>query len=307
MMSDPKLHHYVPRFYLQNFCDGSHGFWVWDKCSRQVYRSAPQGVAAQKHFYRVPEFIGTEVDPLFLERDLSSLEGDAASILREWIPSLSDMQPMDRLELSDDARRAFSIFVAVQFLRTADHRDILALFAEETEEYKNGVSKEERVNLHAQMLCSGGLVETISDRVFKSIWIFAKNTTGTPFWTSDNPVCFKTKDNRMWLKGPGVLSEGSYVVFPLTPSFILYCKEPSYWAAVARLDCRLSPVTLDDDMIKHENAGQVFMATRHLIASVNDFEWADEFAATIGTDIYAPKEGEPSGEPEPPMTRDFEA
>lgn len=280
-MSHPKLHHYVPRFYLQNFCDRLNGFWVWDKISRQVYRSVPQGVAAQKYFYRVPEFIDTEVDPLFLEKGLSLLEGDAATILKQLISSLSEIRSMDQLKITKDVRKTFSDFIAVQFLRTADQRDTLSLFAEETGSYTNGVSKDEQVNLHAEMLCSGGLVEVISDHVFNSIWVFAKNTTDTPFWTSDNPVCFKTKDHRIWIKGSGILSEGSYVVFPLTPSYILYCKEPRYWNKLARLDCCLSPVPFNEDMIRHENAGQIFMSTRHLISSVNDFAWAEEFSSTI--------------------------
>lgn len=288
-MSEPKLHHYVPQFYLKLFSDQSGRIWVWDKKSRNVFQTTSNRVAAGTHFYRIPEFVGTEVDPLFLEKDLAAFEGKAASIFHECIDLFDTMKPMDCLQMEDDDRWTLSYFIAIQFLRTSEQRDILALFALENGSHKDGFSEEEKINLHAQMLCSGGLVESIAERIFGSIWIYARNRTSTPFWTSDNPVAFKTGDNRMWLKGPGIFSSGSYVVFPITPSYVLYCKEPEYWSAIKGADSCLSPVELTDEMVQHENAGQVFMATRHVISAFKEFSWAEEFAKSIGTDIYAPR------------------
>jgi Protein of unknown function (DUF4238) len=289
-MSEPKLHHYVPRFYLKYFCDQSDRFWVWDKNSGKVFCTSPNKVAASTHFYRVPQFIGTEVDPLFLEKDLASLEAKTSQILQICNVLLDTMEPLQYLKMDDEERWTLSSFIAVQFLRTAEQRDILALFALKNGFYQDGLSQEEKINLHAQMLCSGGLVENIAQRVFDSIWIYARNRTITPFWTSDNPVAFKTGDNRMWLKGPGIFSSGSYVVFPITPFYVLYCKEPKYWATLSELDSCLSPVELTDEMVQHENAGQVFMATRHVISICNEFSWADEFVKSIDTDMYAPND-----------------
>ncbi len=288
-MSSPKLHHYVPRFYLKQFSDENDLFWAWNKNTKQVFKGNPYGVAAEKHFYRVPELIGTEYDPLFLERNLSELEGASALIMNGWIDSLESIQPMDELPITPEDRWQISVFISVQFLRTAEQRDILALFAENNGHYKSSISADEKINLHAQMLCSGGLVEEIAERIDKSIWLFARNETQTPFWISDNPVSFKTGDNRMWLKGPGIMSDGSYVVYPINPKFVLYCKEPTYWAKLKDIDCCLSPVKLTTEMIDHENAGQVFMATRFVISSKNDFSFAEEFVKTIGTDIYVPE------------------
>ncbi|GAG18379.1 unnamed protein product, partial [marine sediment metagenome] len=195
-----------------------------------------------------------------------------------------------KVELTSDEKWVMATFLSVQFLRTAEQRDILALFSEQHGLYKSGVSPDEKINLHAYMLCSGGLVEDIAERIDKSIWIFARNATDIPFWTSDNPVSFKTGDNRMWLKGPGIMSIGSYVVFPVTPRYVLYCKEPTYWAELKPFDCCISPVTLTPEMVEHENSGQVFMATRFVISPNDDFTFAEEFVDTIGTDIYAPND-----------------
>lgn len=289
-MTDPKLHHYVPQFYLSFFSDTKNKFWVWDKVSSKVYRTSPTNVASQTHFYRIPEFIGTDTDPLILEKDLSTLEGYAANILRECIKHLNEMEPLEKLEIHKDDRWGLSRYLSVQFLRTAEQRDILSLIAQNNGAYKDSITKDEETNLHAYLLYSGGLVETIAEHIFNSIWIFAKNDSGIPLWTSDNPVAFKTGDNKMWLKGPGIFSRGSYAVFPLTPKFVLYCKEPEQWSMLKKLDSSLSPVLLTDEMVEHENSGQVFMATRHLISNKNEFSWAFEFVKSIGTDLYAPKD-----------------
>ena len=73
-MNAPKLHHYVLQFYLKYFSDEKEQFWVLDKNTEKKFKSNSNGVAAGTHFYRVPEFIGTDVDPLFLELQLSQLD-----------------------------------------------------------------------------------------------------------------------------------------------------------------------------------------------------------------------------------------
>lgn len=114
-MNAPKLHHYVPRFYLKRFTDQSERFWVWDKSTEKSFQTNPYGVAAEKHFYLVPEFIGTEHDPLFLERNLAELEGKAAQITQNWVDSFETMQPMDRLPLSRHDRSQMAFFLSVQY------------------------------------------------------------------------------------------------------------------------------------------------------------------------------------------------
>ena len=287
-MSNPKLHHYVPIFYLNRFVNDTTCFWVFDKKTKRTFQTNPYSVAAETHFYRVPEFIGTEQDPLFLEKQLSCLEAIIAQITEQWFVALQTMKPLDKLYIAPQTRRDISFYIALQFLRTAEYRDILSLFAEEHGGYKAGVSPEEKINLHARLLCEEGLLDEIATRVFYSIWIFARNSTTTPFFTSDNPVCFKTSDNKMWLKGPDALSIGTYVVFPLSPSMVLYCYEKSYWKKIEKFDCTLSPVKFSAEMVEHENSGQIFMASRFVISPTNNFEFARDFLDSIGTDRYAP-------------------
>ncbi|UQN70126.1 DUF4238 domain-containing protein [Burkholderia multivorans] len=295
-MSEPKLHHYVPRMYLRNFTNESGKFWVWNKKSGKRYGADPYGVAAENYFYRIPEFIGSTTDPLVLEKAFAKLEGAAGEIIKKCISQLSMLELGGRVILAQEDRHLLAHFIALQFLRTAEQREILALFANESGVYKDELSADKIINLHAYLIYTSKLVEDMTNRLHESIWIFGKNDTQVPFWTSDNPVCFKTGDNRMWLKGPGIMSEGCYAVFPISPSYILYCKEPIYWRALKVFDGTVSPVEFSADMVDHENAGQVFSATRSVISPTNDFVFADEFVVTIGTDIYGPDSE--SGTPE---------
>jgi len=290
MNNYPKLHHYVPRFYLKRFLNKDGRLWVFDKGTQKIFQTIPENVAAETHFYRIPDLIDTEIDPLFLEKEFASLEAVISEITENWLDSIENLDAPSKVEISDEERRDFSLYTSLQFLRTLEQRDILAAFSIQEGLYQDGMSNDEKVNLHATLLWNSSLVNDIATRVYESIWLFGKNTTATPFLTSDNPVCVKTSDNRMWLKAPGVLSIGNYIVFPLSPQVILYCHEFSYWASLKQLDTCISPVTFSDEMVEHENSGQAFMASRFVISNNNNFDFVKEFIPSIGTDMYAPKD-----------------
>ncbi len=102
----------------------------------------------------------------------------------------------------------------------------------------------------------------------------------------------------MWVKA-GVLSEGTYIVYPLAPDVVMYCyPDEGIWrdAKISRFDCRISPVTFTDQMVQGENSGQVFMASRFVFSNKAAFDLEREFAKTIGTDTYAPPESGSSNE-----------
>lgn len=285
-MSEPKLHHYVPQFYLRRFTDASDRLWLWDRDQDRIFAARPSSVAAERHFYRLTELVEKGHDPLTMEKQFSDLEGQVAPITDQWLDWLRQMEPEEKIEILDINRELVSLYIALQFLRTADTREILAAFAEESES-RETMSVEEKRRLHTDMLWNDRLFRELADRIRKSTWLFGRNTTATPFITSDNPVAFRTGDNSMWLK-VGIYTAGTYVVFPLAPDVVMYCypEEPP-WGKVARFDCCLSPVVFTDKMVEDENSGQVFMASRFIVSPRNNFDQERAFASTIGTDLYA--------------------
>jgi hypothetical protein len=81
-----------------------------------------------------------------------------------------------------------------------------------------------------------------------------------------------------------------YAVCPLAPDIVMYCHERKFWSRIRCFDRSLSIVPLTAEMVESENSGQVFMSSRFVFSSINDFRHAGEFAPTIGTELYAPPE-----------------
>jgi len=285
-MTNPKLHHYVPQFYLRRFTNESGRLWLWEKGRDRIFTTRPNGVAAEKNFYRLPDLISRGNDPYTMEKQFSDLEGQASLITGQWLVWLEQIEPSEKIEIPLINREIVSLFIALQFLRTAETRIALAVLAQELG-HMPAASPEERHHIHIATLWNEDVFQRLADDIRDSIWIFGRNRTGTPFVTSDNPVAFRTADNSMWAK-VGFLPE-TYVVYPLSPEIIMYChrKEPPMDRLVMFDSC-LSPVTFTDSLVESENSGQVFMASRFVISPRNAFAPEREFAKTIGTDIYAP-------------------
>lgn len=287
-MGEPKLHHYVPQFYLRRFADPKGRLWLWDRDRDRIFQAGTNSVAAERHFYRLTELIEHGHDPLTMEKQFSDLEGQVSRITGEWIEVLRQVDPLRPIGIPAINRELVGLFLALQFLRTADTRDILAAFAQEVGDLSDPSPEEKRRN-HTDLLWNERLFGPLAKRIQSCIWMFGRNETSLPFLTSDNPVAFRTNDNRMWLKA-GIHSQDSYIVYPLSPDLVMYChpnippiSKLSHW------DECLSPVTFTEEMVDSENSGQVFMASRFVISSTGNFGEARDFARTIGTDTYAPK------------------
>lgn len=326
-MGATKLHHYVPQFYLRRFADEDGKFWVWDKMRDKVFRTNPKRVGAGSNFYRLYDFAKLGRDPLTLEKQFADLEGQVSLITDQWLYWLRHAKHGDRIRIPNVNRRIVSLYVALQFCRTADARDIIVAIdglpsnpdmTEEMNEVgkwgtylwgtwlvdmlmKNGeksnrnaksygrLSYRDETEIHTRWLWNLEMVHSIAERIEKSIWIFGRNLTGSPFITSDNPVAFHEGNTHRWVK-LGFLARGAYPVFPLSPEIMMYCydsKDPK-WRVLRKFGDTLSPVEFNVPLVEHDNAGQVFNASRFVISPINDFKFAREFAQTIWTDRYAP-------------------
>lgn len=265
-MNEPKLHHYVPQFYLCRFRDASDRLWAWDRDNDRVFATTPRSVAAEQSFYHLEYYANQGHDPLTMEKQFAALEQEVAAITAEWLSRIREGEPGSEIPIPDVNRDLVSLFLGLQFLRTADTRETLSAFASSPSDAP--LSESERRMLHVDALWDDSLVNLFSDRVRSAIWMFGLNGTAVPFVTSDNPVAFRTSDNAMWLKA-GVLSAGTYVVYPLAPDVVMYCHPPEEpWSRLASFDSCISPVPFKPEMVESENSGQVFMASRFVFVSV---------------------------------------
>ena len=263
--------HYVPRFYLDSFRDDEGHLHVYDKTTGRTFVTRPESVSVEKDFYELPiELTGTG-DSRELEAAMSDVEGDAAEIIRAWATATGN--PNFRVTPSE--RQRFAQYIALQLFRTKEQRNILSEF--QTRILGPGQDRVDDAELHNHLLWNSDLVQESADQLTRYIWIIAKNSSDVRFLTSDHPVVIKDSTSTNWLLAPRVSEVGAQVILPLTPTLILYCKEPQHWKSVSGFDSMLSPVAFTDYMAHHENSGQIGMSTRFVFSNSAAFSVADEY------------------------------
>ena len=115
-MSRAKRHHQVPRFYLTNFADPKDRVRVFDRTGGKVFNVPVANVAVESNLYTVRGEAGHPSD--VAERAFAGFEG----VVAERLPLLLEPRP----SISERDRWVIAQFVALQHLRTAAFRDLLA-------------------------------------------------------------------------------------------------------------------------------------------------------------------------------------
>lgn len=271
-MSDPKLHHYVPRFYLDRWLDRDGRIFVFDRESPRVFRSTPGSLAAEQQFYRLDDFAAVGLDPLVMERQFAEVESGARDVSENILRLVRDGSRGDQCVVDGGDCEVLALFVALQHLRTRMTRDVLSWLSG-----PRALNEQEIRGLHVHALWDEALVAQFHEWISRAVWIFGKNETSKPFVTSDHPVAFRTSDNKMWLRIP---NRHAYIVYPLAPDVVLYCFPESIGLQPELWDLRISPVTFTPELVESENLGQAFVASRFVYSCDGDFAHVHEFART---------------------------
>lgn len=107
--TQPKRHHYVPQFYLNNFADKQGKIWVYDRKIKEYRHQSVKDTAVQNNYYRMRLKGGGQTNEL--EGFFSQLEGLACSA-------------MNKLErgtpLTEEEKGNIAAFVAFQMMRVPD-------------------------------------------------------------------------------------------------------------------------------------------------------------------------------------------
>jgi hypothetical protein len=103
-----KRNHYLPRAYLQGFCDQEGLLWTFDRISKEFRHLPPDSVAVEKEFYIVRDSAGRKSN--VVEDRLATSENAAIPIIRE-------LDSPNR-RLSEQEREVLAQFIALLRLRT---------------------------------------------------------------------------------------------------------------------------------------------------------------------------------------------
>jgi hypothetical protein len=170
------LHHYVPQFHLRRFSDATGKIWAWDRERDRSFSTATKNVAAETQFYRLTEFESVGRDPLTMENQLADIEAEVSKITSQWLEWLPVTEPGGAIDIPAINREIVAQFVAIQHLRTADVRDILAAFAS-ADEASPELSDDERRRLHVDLMWNMGVVSRITAWIAGCSWVFCVNET----------------------------------------------------------------------------------------------------------------------------------
>lgn len=270
-----KMQHYVPQFYLRNFSNQQgekYIIYCFDKLEDKEFSTDVGNIGGEKYFYDIKK--GEEQ---FLEKKLSELEPK----FNKSIQNLIKYKKIDNI--SEYQRGILSFFIAVQYLRTKENREIIRdgidQILERLSKYKLSESLKKELDdidsgesiksMHIQNLVTES--KEFVDIIFNMKWILYINKTDMPFYTSDNPV----KPHNDLDRGPygnlGLLSIGIQLHIPISPELCLIACDPtSYDHHPAKYEIT------NKENIKFENGLQVFSSTRHIFSIDNDFSLAKE-------------------------------
>jgi len=298
-----KKQHYVPRLYLKGFANKrkkEFHLFVYNKENNKVFNSNIRNIAQESYFYDVDE-------AQTVERIFGQLESQFNIALQKII----DYEDLDKLNLND--KEMLSTFIAIQLLRTKEHRTI---FKEASEAIFNIVGKDKDPNFKegSVTLTEEYLKSIHISSIFKDFghfseiilndmaWKLCINNTDIPFWTSDNPCVFYNELEPEGFKGNlGLKCKGFQLHFPLSHKLLLILMEPSMMISdltkakkvtkdfkkkvskmnktLDRLVVNLIPdkEIVNEERVIFENNLQVISSTQFILSKDNNFELADKY------------------------------
>lgn len=284
--------HYVPQFYLKNFSSrktvkGKKHYSIncFDKELGTNYVAKIKNIAQEKFFY--------EETGRSLEKEISEIESACSKVLKDLISSKNE-----KLLEVDKERSIISLFLALQFIRTKEVREMIKESVSEIKTFlyedreklpESWINQLEQNNEDYGKLLHINHFKHIleySEMFFSKKWCFIINSTESSFWTSDNPL---VKFNPLNFGYTGIQSKGIKLFFPLTSKIGLCLLDPEYYKSITQfqkikssninhniLEVEKYHMKLDIEVNFH-NSLQAKQSTRHVFSKDGDFYRAEKW------------------------------
>lgn len=274
-MPEHERQHYVPQFYLKNFCDVNNNrkIYCYDKVTDKSFVTTVENVAVGKLFYTASKKL-----KIGREEGLTKVE-------QEYFvkPYYKLLEIKNFKKLSHDMKKDFFIFLSVQLVRTEEFRlqikDLheLVLFKLAKETYDKPIPEGIKIKIsdiyskleHLLFMDIDTIVD-FATYLYNKLWIVTLNKTGSKLWTSDNPISFYNSFGRTG-HNLGLFSQGIEVRFALSKDLLLFSYDP-----------KTHPLTVNRSRMSHNdvlfaNQLQLVSSTRFIYSPTNDFGSATEF------------------------------
>lgn len=289
-MSRVKQQHYVPRFYLRRFANNAEQLYAFDKVNRRSFFTSIQNVAAEHNYLDIPGLEEGHISEQFMEtRYLKVFEDEARQALGEIV---NQLESGEFRRIRGKRRRQLARFIAIQSMRTPEHRRQVSEIDRLVEEAKLRIQlertqpelanavlhveapPEREVHLHALALLNLPLIEQLTRALLDLNWIVFESPSGNPFWASDNPIVRYSHHRDPLQRLTGFASAGVEIACPISPRYLIALVDARefHFLASARGERSL----LATEFVDFYNALQVTQATRFIYASTDQFDHARE-------------------------------
>lgn len=287
---DVKSQHYVPRVYLQRFANAKGQIWVYDKVARKSFQTNIKNVAAENRFYDSDMLEAATGDKQFIERHLSNIEANYATVSEGIISSLN----AHKFKTVNKRHRHFlSAYVVIQWMRTKEarieHQQMAEVFQRMVE--KNIIPRgqgetgaalfgKEAPEEIAQEMQHRALLDidriAMMARVLRQhIWILFEAPRDAQFVTSDHPFARRSHITDSLRGTNGIACEGIEIMFPLSTRYLLAMYERKHFHDVSVFDGSSQKIR-DAAQVEYFNQFQVFESSRFVFSREGDFSQAEE-------------------------------
>ena len=340
-MADTKKEHYVPQCYLRHFASMDERINVFDKEKMEVRTNQSiLNIAMKNRFYdlslfdmykkansaeqekmkeELGELLGTDnievalneidsqqfIEKRFFSESVESIYG----LMLENIIKKSNRSPWtikNCFALSKSEKEIFSLFIAIQIIRTKSFRDTLGATIEkfiETMTYKSQMNDEDalpkeafKVSVdkgyiklqHNGIILDPEMALGFAEVLLNHIWVIYINKTNTPFYTSDDPVVNIPHKHEKFKSYGGLNSEAIEILFPISSNLLLgmYHAETYNKTITDRVYMDVN----DQKWVEYFNRAQVVHCQRCIFSISDNFDLAEKICrANPDIQVYEPR------------------
>ena len=328
-MPDTKKQHYVPQCYLKYFANEQERINVFDKSKMEVRRNQDIANVATKHrFYdlNLSDIFaqGGTLEKEKIKTDLAQILGvEDKELVESYLKSIDEMQYieteffakniesiygvlLDKIiqkdypitpwviknchAISKIEKEIFSLFIAIQIIRTKSFRDTLGSMLEQfignisyklqmnekdaipPEDFEVTLDKDYVKFQHAGMILDPEMAQGFADVLSHHIWVVYVNNTEQPFYTSDDPIVNIPHKRDEFISYGGLNSEGIEILFPLSSNLLLGMYHHDTYSAI--LNDRMYVPVNTIETVNLFNRAQVIHCQRCVFSFNDNFEYA---------------------------------
>lgn len=117
-----KRQHYVPQFYLKNFCDSTGFLWGWDKLKKGIFKCATKDICQSAFLYEnelknANPKCGKFILPNSIENTLANMEGEFSTCISQVLQICRNPANRDVLICSSKQKQILTKFAINMMLR----------------------------------------------------------------------------------------------------------------------------------------------------------------------------------------------